>query len=98
MSATARPGPRLAGTDVIKQLPGGAVADPENARLADKAPCPFMNSFGDILKWKKKRDVDTKGARKIRVSSIQFLTKPDSMPRLLATTAGLGCILNRIDL
>jgi len=53
MSATARPGPRIAGTDVIKQPPGEAVADPENARLADKEPCPLVNSLGDILKWKK---------------------------------------------
>jgi len=47
MSATARPGPRIAGTDVTEQLHGEAVADPENARLADKGPFPLWNSFGD---------------------------------------------------
>jgi hypothetical protein len=39
-----------------------------------------------------------KGAMKIRESSIHFSTKPSSMLRWLETTAGLGFILNRIDL
>jgi hypothetical protein len=58
----------------------------------------FLENRGVGLKWEKKSDAGTKGAMKIRESFIHFLTKPSSMLRWLETTAGLGCILKRIDL
>jgi len=58
----------------------------------------FLKIEGFYLKWKKKNAAGTKGAMKIRESSIHFSTKPSSMLRWLETTTGLGFILNRIDL
>ena len=58
----------------------------------------FLKIEEFYLKWKKKSAAGTKGAMKIRESSIHFSTKPSSMLQWLEITAGLGFILNRIAL
>jgi hypothetical protein len=70
--------------DVTDEPKSQPLSNPENRKVC--------------LKWKSKNDVDTEGAMKIRELPIHFLTKRSSMMRWLETTAGLGCILNRIDL